>query len=167
MHTHAYTHAHTPKRPSGCGQVRVRERVGLRAMGLGPEGSAMSNALNTSVEQAPKAVHTAQAKSGTNAVPDKYAGMTPAQVAAFKALEAKVAEVEKRDEAKYAKLQERTEAELAAAMAVITGITGELTPRTFSTGSRGYQRGGKIKINGKAYQCNVLLTEIGSKPAKQ
>lgn len=36
---------------------------------------------------------------------------------------------------------------------------------TFGTGSRGYQVPGKVVINGKPYQCNVQMVEIGSKPA--
>ena len=38
--------------------------------------------------------------------------------------------------------------------------------RTFKSGSRGYHGFGKIELNGKKYQANILLVEIGSKPTK-
>ncbi len=41
--------------------------------------------------------------------------------------------------------------------------TGELKERKFRTGSRGYHLGDKVIINGKEYQVNFLLIEIGSK----
>lgn len=34
----------------------------------------------------------------------------------------------------------------------------------FSTGSRGYRATGKVFLNGKKYQSNVMLIEVGSKP---
>lgn len=37
--------------------------------------------------------------------------------------------------------------------------------KVFSTGSRGFYANGKLVIGGKAYQVNVQLVEIGSKPA--
>ncbi len=51
----------------------------------------------------------------------------------------------------------------------LEGTTNQflLSPKTFSTGSRGYHGQGKIELpNGKRYQVNLLLTEIGSKPKK-
>lgn len=36
--------------------------------------------------------------------------------------------------------------------------------KTFKTGSRGYFGMGKIEINGKRYQVQVQMVEIGSKP---
>jgi hypothetical protein len=42
--------------------------------------------------------------------------------------------------------------------------TIELTPSTFSTGSRGYRANTKVQENGKRYQCNIQMVEIGSKP---
>lgn len=43
---------------------------------------------------------------------------------------------------------------------------GKLTAaeKVFKTGSRGYYGRGKIEINGKRYQVQVQLVEIGSKP---
>ncbi len=38
--------------------------------------------------------------------------------------------------------------------------------RTFSTGSKGFHGSGKVLINGKRYQANFTLVEIGSKPQK-
>jgi len=39
-----------------------------------------------------------------------------------------------------------------------------LNKKTFSTGSRGYHAQGKAVFKGKRYQCNFIITEIGSKP---
>lgn len=36
--------------------------------------------------------------------------------------------------------------------------------KTFSTGSVGYHATGKATLDGKRYQVNVMLVEIGSKP---
>ena len=36
-------------------------------------------------------------------------------------------------------------------------------PKNFKTGSRGYHGQGKIEIDGKRYQTQVQLVEIGSK----
>ena len=41
-----------------------------------------------------------------------------------------------------------------------------MPPKTFSTGSRGYHGTGKVYIAGKKYQGNLMLVEVGSKPAK-
>ena len=38
------------------------------------------------------------------------------------------------------------------------------TAKTFSTGSKGYHAFGKLALDGKAYQANIMLVEIGSKP---
>ncbi|MHA1215656.1 MAG: hypothetical protein ACTSPG_10175 [Candidatus Hodarchaeales archaeon] len=43
-----------------------------------------------------------------------------------------------------------------------------LRPKTFRTGSRGFHGFGKMNSkDGKRYQINVLVIEIGSKGAKQ
>ncbi|RJQ55641.1 MAG: hypothetical protein C4521_01880 [Actinobacteria bacterium] len=39
-------------------------------------------------------------------------------------------------------------------------------PKTFSSGSRGYWAGDKLELNGRRYQVQVQLVEIGSKPSK-
>ena len=36
-------------------------------------------------------------------------------------------------------------------------------PRDFKTGSRGFYAGGKLEIEGKRYQAQIQLVEIGSK----
>ena len=41
------------------------------------------------------------------------------------------------------------------------------TEKTFSTGSRGLFAQGKLEIDGKRYQVQVQLVEIGSKTGKQ
>jgi hypothetical protein len=38
-------------------------------------------------------------------------------------------------------------------------------PKVFSTGSRGFYGNGKVEIDGKRYQCNMQMVEIGSKPS--
>ena len=61
-------------------------------------------------------------------------------------------------------------------MATVDGITGEvfmkavggLVPanileRSFKSGSRGYHVSGKLELDGKRYQANIQLVEIGSK----
>lgn len=35
---------------------------------------------------------------------------------------------------------------------------------TFNTGSRGFRGNGRVVINGKAYQVNANVVEVGSKP---
>ena len=45
-----------------------------------------------------------------------------------------------------------------------TLATIELKPKTFSTGSRGLHGNFKVENNGKRYQVNVNVVEIGSKP---
>ncbi len=39
--------------------------------------------------------------------------------------------------------------------------------KTFTSGSRGYFGQGKIEINGRRYQAQVQLVEIGSKESKK
>ena len=39
----------------------------------------------------------------------------------------------------------------------------DLDAKTFKTGSRGYHGNGKVSVNGKRYQANFMLIEIGSK----
>lgn len=45
-------------------------------------------------------------------------------------------------------------------------LTGALTAGEgeFSTGSKGYKATGKITYNGKRYQTQINMVEIGSKP---
>ena len=38
-------------------------------------------------------------------------------------------------------------------------------PKVFSTGSKGFYGNGKIEIDGKRYQCNMQMVQIGSKPS--
>jgi hypothetical protein len=38
-------------------------------------------------------------------------------------------------------------------------------PKVFKTGSRGYYANGKMEIDGKRYQVQIQMVEIGSKPA--
>lgn len=40
-------------------------------------------------------------------------------------------------------------------------VAGE---KTFASGSRGFHAQGKVEIDGKRYQCQAQLVEIGSKP---
>jgi hypothetical protein len=40
-------------------------------------------------------------------------------------------------------------------------------PKEFKTGSRGYYANGKIEIEGKRYQVQIQLVEIGSKKAAE
>lgn len=47
----------------------------------------------------------------------------------------------------------------------VEGQTVIALPRTFSTGSTGYQASGKLVLDGRRYQATILLVEIGSKPA--
>ena len=42
----------------------------------------------------------------------------------------------------------------------------ELDAKDFKTGSRGYHGHGKVPVNGKRYQANLILVEIGSKKKK-
>ncbi len=38
-----------------------------------------------------------------------------------------------------------------------------VTPKNFKTGSRGFYANGKLEIDGKRYQTQIQLVEIGSK----
>jgi hypothetical protein len=40
-------------------------------------------------------------------------------------------------------------------------------PKEFKTGSRGFFANGKVEIEGKRYQAQVQLVEIGSKPKEE
>ena len=40
-------------------------------------------------------------------------------------------------------------------------------PKVFKTGSRGFFANGKLEIDGKRYQVQVHMVEIGSKPAAE
>jgi hypothetical protein len=42
-----------------------------------------------------------------------------------------------------------------------------LSKKDFKTGSRGYHAQGKMMSNGKNYQINILVVEIGSKPKEE
>ena len=42
-----------------------------------------------------------------------------------------------------------------------------VTPKEFKTGSRGFYANQKIEIDGKRYQVQIQLVEIGSKNAKE
>lgn len=42
-----------------------------------------------------------------------------------------------------------------------------LSKKNFKTGSRGYHATGKMQVNGKGYQINILCVEIGSKPKEK
>lgn len=40
-------------------------------------------------------------------------------------------------------------------------------PKDFKTGSKGYYANGKLEIDGKRYQVQIQLVEIGSKQAAE
>ena len=40
-----------------------------------------------------------------------------------------------------------------------------VSPKDFKTGSKGYFTSGKVEVDGKRYQVQVQLVEIGSKTA--
>ena len=42
-------------------------------------------------------------------------------------------------------------------------VTFAVNPKEFKTGSRGYYVNGKAEIDGKRYQIQIQLVEIGSK----
>jgi hypothetical protein len=44
--------------------------------------------------------------------------------------------------------------------------TMTLPPKDFKTGSKGFYANGKLEIDGKRYQAQIQLVEIGSKAAK-
>lgn len=41
-----------------------------------------------------------------------------------------------------------------------------VAPKNFKTGSRGFYANGKVEIEGKRYQMQIQLVEIGSKAEK-
>ncbi|MBM3128428.1 MAG: hypothetical protein FJ009_07290 [Chloroflexi bacterium] len=53
-------------------------------------------------------------------------------------------------------------AELKTEGKLIAALTAN--PKEFKTGSRGFHGQGKIEIEGKRYQVQIQLVEIGSKP---
>ena len=42
--------------------------------------------------------------------------------------------------------------------------TLELAHKEFKTGSRGYHGQGKVTVDGRKYQLNIMAVEVGSKP---
>jgi hypothetical protein len=56
-------------------------------------------------------------------------------------------------------------AELKSASNQMLSVLSVL-PKEFKTGSRGYYANQKIEIDGKRYQVQIQLVEIGSKKAK-
>lgn len=42
-----------------------------------------------------------------------------------------------------------------------------VSPKEFKTGSKGFYANGKTIIDGKRYQIQIQLVEIGSKPQKE
>lgn len=42
-----------------------------------------------------------------------------------------------------------------------------LSKKDFKTGSKGYHAQGKMEANGKRFQVNILVVEIGSKPREK
>ncbi len=40
-------------------------------------------------------------------------------------------------------------------------------PKDFKTGSKGYFTSGKVEVEGKRYQVQVQLVEIGSRPTEK
>jgi hypothetical protein len=59
-------------------------------------------------------------------------------------------------------------------MEIVAELTGDgqplakffVQPKDFKTGSRGYYANGKAEFNGKRYQVQIQLVEIGSKKEK-
>jgi hypothetical protein len=43
----------------------------------------------------------------------------------------------------------------------------QVAEKAFKTGSKGYYANGKTELNGKRYQVQIQLVEIGSKGAKE
>ncbi len=54
-------------------------------------------------------------------------------------------------------------AEIKSADGTVLGML-TLPPKDFKTGSKGFYTNGKIEIDGKRYQVQIQLVEIGSKP---
>ena len=42
-----------------------------------------------------------------------------------------------------------------------------VAPKNFKTGSRGYYANGKLELDGKRYQLQIQMVEIGSKTAAE
>jgi hypothetical protein len=57
-------------------------------------------------------------------------------------------------------------AELKSDTGQMLGVLS-VTPKEFKTGSRGYYANQKIELEGKRYQVQVQLVEIGSKKAAE
>jgi hypothetical protein len=57
-------------------------------------------------------------------------------------------------------------AELKADDGKVLGVM-TVTPKNFKTGSRGFYANGKLEIDGKRYQAQIQLVEIGSKAATE
>ncbi len=53
-------------------------------------------------------------------------------------------------------------AELKAPDGTLIGVL-TVAPKQFKTGSRGYYANGKLELDGKRYQTQIQLVEIGSK----
>lgn len=56
-------------------------------------------------------------------------------------------------------------AEIKDANGQVLGVL-TLTEKEFKTGSRGFYTQGKVELNGKRYQTQVQLVEIGSKKSE-
>jgi hypothetical protein len=56
-------------------------------------------------------------------------------------------------------------AEIKTAEGKLIG-TFTLPPKDFKTGSKGFYANGKLEIDGKRYQAQIQIVEIGSKQAK-
>lgn len=56
-------------------------------------------------------------------------------------------------------------AEIKDANGQVLGVL-TLTEKEFKTGSRGFYTQGKLELNGKRYQTQVQLVEIGSKKSE-
>lgn len=54
-------------------------------------------------------------------------------------------------------------AELKTEKGEIVGLVS-LSPKQFKTGSRGFYANTKLELEGKRYQVQVQMVEIGSKP---
>ncbi len=57
-------------------------------------------------------------------------------------------------------------AELKAPDGTVIGVL-TVAPKQFKTGSRGYYANGKLELDGKRYQAQIQLVEIGSKAAAE
>jgi hypothetical protein len=57
-------------------------------------------------------------------------------------------------------------AEIKSADGQVLG-TLTLPPKDFKTGSKGFYANGKLEIDGKRYQTQIQLVEIGSKPGSK